>query len=1587
MSHIDERIVKMTFDNSAFEGRIEKTIQSLEKLNSVLKNTGNTEAVNQLSKSMKDIKSQLSTLNLDELNKITEKQSVWQKIGNALSSAGKGIGSIFGKLDIGGTISKLGSAFGKATEGSDGLGRSVETVSNGFSALGIMGATALANITNGAVNAGKRIVKSLTIDPITTGFSEYETKMGSIQTILTNTAHQGTTLDDVNKALNELNKYSDQTIYNFAEMTKNIGTFTAAGIDLDTSTAAIKGIANLAAASGSTSQQASTAMYQLSQALAAGKVSLQDWNSVVNAGMGGKLFQDALIRTSEKLGTGANAAMKKYGSFRESLTKGEWLTTEVLTETLKQISGAYTEADLIAQGYTKSQAKQIVELAKNATQAATEVKTVTQLFDTMKESVQSGWATSWEHIIGNKEQSTELLTGISEAFNNLIEPSTNARNEMLKFWNENGGRDAVIKGLGNVFTSLGKAMGSVGKAWKEVFPSMTGEKLVEMSKKFKDFTEKIKINDKTAAKIKDTFKGVFSVFDMVKDSVVKLLSGFTPLGNVLSGLGSIILTVASGIGKFATNLSEAVQNSKVFDKIANGMRTAFNWVGDTINNVKGGFEEFSSYIGKLDFSKAFGFIGKGFGAIGKIISPVVSGLGKALSTINFNTIMKAAQTGAFLNVLKTLKGVFDEVGGVAESAKGIFKSFKGIGKNIADTLGQVGNTLEAWQEKLKSETLTKLAGAMLMLAGALLILSSIDGKSLATALGGMGAAFAELALAYGFMSAKTKGNLLGLGGGINVGTLLALASAMLVLSAALKIMSTIDIGDMMTALVGLGGSLAALAIGVRVIDGGTKNMKKTATSLMIFSVALMGMSVALKMMGSIDSETMGSGLFSLALVLGEIAAFLAVAKFGSLSTSTATGMLIISGALVVLSQAVKQLGNLNEGQIKKGLASIAALLAGIAVFSKLGGNGLNLIALSVGMAGIGTSMLILSKAMSSLGGMKWEVINKGLTSMAGALLILGLATNLISGIKMTVLSVGISAMSMSLLLLSAALQSLGGMTWDQLGVGLTALAGSLTILALAMHAMSGALLGAAAMVVMAGALALLTPQLMLMSQLSLTGVGIGLLMLAGAFTVIGLAGLVLTPLVPVLIGLAGAIALLGVGCLAAGAGVALFGTGLGLAGAAVGGSGLLIVEFCRQLINLLPQLGTKLGEAFINLAKAIGTGGSEIAKGFTTIIDAILTAIGTLIPKIVDTAVDVVVAFAQGLATGVPELVTAGMELIVGILEGIAANIGQLVQSGVDCVVNFIDGVAANLPRIIQSGINLVLSFVEGVASGLTNNQARMEAAIRNVIQAMMTAGMAVIRGAISGFVSGGKELLQGFCNGVKGMLGAAKSAVKSCIDAAKSAASNLGSKLVSAGKSLIEGLVSGIKQMASKVANAAKDVVQGAIDKAKSVLKINSPSKVFIGIGSSVNEGFVKGLDKYANTSAKAGGRLAQTVIDSVKNPLSKMGDLIDGGIDANPVITPVMDLTNVQNGSKMIGNMLSNVSGVGVTANGAGAISRTIGNIQNGNDNSDIVDALKDLQNVVSGSAGNTYQINGITYDDGSNISNAVQTLVRAAKIERRM
>ena len=429
MSGIDQRIVEMQFDNKQFESGVKTTISTLDRLKQKL-NFGK------------------SAQSLDDLSKASKRFSL------------------------------------------EGLASSVENIASKFSFMGVMGVTAMQRISNAAITTGKRLVSALTIDPIRSGLSEYETQIGAIQTILSNTRSKGTTLDQVNNALDELNKYADKTIYNFTEMTRNIGTFTAAGVDLETSVAAIKGISNLAAVSGSTPVQAATAMYQLSQALAAGTIRLMDWNSMVNAGMGGDVLQSALKETARVHGIAIDQMIEEQGSFRETLQKG-WLTSEIMLETLQKFTGDLSKEQILAMGYTENQAEEIMALGQDASDAATKVKTFTQLIDTLKEALGSGWTQTWEYIIGDFEEARTLWTGVSDTLGEIINNSAEARNSMFKAWKEAGGRDDLIEGLTDIFGALWNIITAVGDAMDDIFPPATVDTLLNISSGVKEFGDNL----------------------------------------------------------------------------------------------------------------------------------------------------------------------------------------------------------------------------------------------------------------------------------------------------------------------------------------------------------------------------------------------------------------------------------------------------------------------------------------------------------------------------------------------------------------------------------------------------------------------------------------------------------------------------------------------------------------------------------------------------------------------------------------------------------------------------------------------------------------------------------------------------------------------------------------------------------------------------------------------------------------------------------------------------------------------------------------------------------------------------------------
>lgn len=513
---------------------------------------------------MASIESRIVSLKFDGskfMSGAAQAQSALQKLKESLnmSGAAKSLES------VGDKVSRF--SFG-------GIADRIKEASSNFGILDVAAGVTLGNIASKAIATGLQLVKSFTVAPILDGLREYETQINSVQTILANTQHKGTTIDQVNAALDELNVYADKTIYNFAEMTRNIGLFTAAGVGLEDSVAAIKGISNLAALSGSSSAQATTAMTQLSQAIASGTIRLQDWNSVQNAGMGGERFQELLKTTARIHGEAVDSAIESNGSFRESLKEG-WLTSEVLLESLSILTGDLTEQQLLSMGYSQEQATELLALAKAANDSATKVRTFTQLMDTLKESVGSGWAQTWELIFGDFDEASAFFTEVYEALDKVIQGSSNARNSVLKDWKDLGGRDDLVQTIRNLANAVWKPIEAIGKAWRSVFKGIDGSALKTLTGFIQILTSKMVMSEWVLIRWTKIWRALFSVLSIGWEVIKVGWEVFKALAQVIAAvfgfvggdLASNLLAGVAVIADWISAIAEWVRGLKLAERV------------------------------------------------------------------------------------------------------------------------------------------------------------------------------------------------------------------------------------------------------------------------------------------------------------------------------------------------------------------------------------------------------------------------------------------------------------------------------------------------------------------------------------------------------------------------------------------------------------------------------------------------------------------------------------------------------------------------------------------------------------------------------------------------------------------------------------------------------------------------------------------------------------------------------------------------------------------------------------------------------------------------------------------------------------
>ena len=1018
---IDERVVEMQFDNQQFEKGISTSVKSLDKLKKSLK----------------------------------------------LDDAGRS----FEKLERSAKNVRL-----------DGLAASVDAISSKFTLMGRMSIAWMDNIAHTAVNAGKRIVNALTVDPVRSGFNEYELKMDSVKTIMNAT---GESVETVSKYLEELNKYADDTIYSVSDMTSNIGKFTNNGVKLSDATMAIKGVANAAAYAGASSQQASAAMYNFSQSLSS-FLSTRDWYSIENANMATTQMKQAFIDTAVELGTLQKTAEGFYktidgkhevtvANFRDTL-QYQWGTRDVIIKTLSKYSDTTTE------------------LGRKAMEAATQVRTLSKMWDTLKEAAQSGWGQTWEIVFGNIDEATKLFTGMSNAISEVLEKQTKTRNEVLQAWKDLGGRDSIINAVANSFDSLRAVLGEVKQAFFNIEPKSMGEKLAALSKKIETvsqnflnwlWSENKYDNDwPILAGIRRSIGGIKSVFGIVLDLFKALGSGFTKLFPKL--IPSFDSLVASGakVGDWLKNLRKSIQDGKYFENFTQSLvdmvkplvdymptlwdhvKTLFSGLGGVLEKykvkekLKGAFTAITNFLPKageaiwrfgknavetVRNSEAFQKI---VGVFQKIGAGVADGFGKFVDRLqdfdlnDVGTWLKNTFTSVKDSVAKGLANAFDFLFGGGAWEK--LKNSKAVAW-ITDAIRTIGDALsKAFNWLKKTLAGIDLSGIKAWFSDTFGGISdSLDEKG--KALKKTGQNVGDWIKSFVSKISPTRIILFGT-------TLLALVSVFKIVKTAFSLVKQ---------LVPLTGLIVKVI--AKKFFGVEQNAGSFADSCKAFALAIGILAGAIYVIAKLPMPDAWRAVAQLAtLMIGMYAVTFAMNSLSSIK-DIGTTILKFSGGIALLSYAIKMLAGIEDQD--KAEQAIQKLLKFVGIVEGMGllSGGIRKLlgitgGLSVDILSLGGGLLAMVFAINAFSAMKMETITSALPKMMLVIGALGLMMDILTAVGQHLLGLdpakgtmkikGLVSMAVALTILMIPLKVIAGMTSKEFQQGMEGLLGLMTFMAI-----------------------------------------------------------------------------------------------------------------------------------------------------------------------------------------------------------------------------------------------------------------------------------------------------------------------------------------------------------------------------------------------------------------------------------------------------------------------------------------------------------------------------------------------------------
>ena len=1488
----------------------------------------------------------------------------------------------------------------------EGMSSSVDGLSLKFSSLGVIGVTALSNITNKAIEAGKRMVESLSTDQISAGFGEYETKINSIQTILANTTRYGTTVADINKSLEALNAYSDKTIYNYGQMTQAAGLFTNAGLRMEDSISMIQGFSNVAAASGTNAQAAAQAARQLAQGLNTGIIKAQDWISLTSAQMGNKNMTDGLIQIATAMGKfkgQSDVATLANKDFRGSLEKG-WLTADVMSTYLKIMTNdqnQFSDAQMKALGLNDDQITSLRKQSEMAEKSAVEVRTFTQLIGALREAIGSGWAKTFELLIGDFTSATARFTAINEILTPMLTASGDARNALLKSWVDAGGQNAVLSVIGNGFTSLIKIFGAVSKAFAVVFPPPSVEILTKLAQGIQKFADSLVVSDKTLNNIQGAFQIFFGSLKFLSDLMRFLLTVVTrpfelmraAMFDTLGKIPSLAKGAEDAINGF---LSVFGLQFVGFDKLGDSILSFFR-IFDTINvdellqvppifkEIEAGAQNLASKAG-VELAKVFSF------------DNMANLARKSIEVWN-----------SFVGIIQSIDALFGRtkdtfVNWFGGFASGLLNGVKGIGEALAK-VGELIRTYIINMNKGVSGAFDSVAGEQVVTG----ILSALNIgmviaiarklKSVFTTLGdlkkGMTKALDGLTGVFKNMQNNLKANLL-----------LTIAAAILVLAVAIAVLAQVDPNRLTTASVGIATAMATLSVGLLVLDKLSINdtgLIKIGLALIFFATAVVILAKAIQLLGGMSWESLAKGLGSVFVVMLLIIGLAKVLSSMKKSMVEAgVGLIIFAGAMYLLAGAVSLFGLIPMDVLVQGMVTLGLItLAMIAFINAV--PPAKAYAAAVGVLAIATALGMLVPSIIALGLVPWQVLLQGGIALIVLLGALSLAMMLTQ--KAAPGAAALVAVAFALGILVTVITALGLLPVDVIVQGIGAMAAALIILAISMQLMNGAVVGAAALLAIAVSMMILAVAVVMLGSAGLEIVGVGLLALAGVMIIFGVAALALSAALPAMLGMSSAILMLGVAVLAAGAGMVLFSlalmifgpaaaiaaagvVALGMAAASLGeqalailavgaafvvlGAGLMIVAAAILILGLgLSLVG--VGLALIGVSAAIGVSGLiiliEALRGMILDIPMILGIGGALAVL----GAGMILTGAGALAMGIGALVLAvGLLALIGVtaimlnlvqplsdgISRLAANGPQMdafatsagnmatamgsMASSIDASSSSMQNAASVFGMVATSitGVADTFGYLPGtVANSMTSVTTTMSSGSTQIQASIIAMGLslALMKTNFDQSVIDTDAAMKSLATSItsnSSIIVAAVYSMSSSLDSAlASAASSASSEAVKIGVAVNDGIVRGLNDNA-RVTAAARSVAAAALKAANAELGIASPSKEFTNTGKFSVLGIVQGWLNNESLLTSTVKDVAGGMILTMKNSLNGISSDLGALIDANPVITPVIDLDAAAKDAKSLNSMLGSSLNVKSPKLAASAVASTV---NSGNSQSD--------------------------------------------------